>query len=948
MKLKEFFQQLQDDQKLMVAELKWVCQERRNRLKRKNEAVKPVDIVGAVHERIEVLTAQDKLRALSSDIINKFPDVFSPIPHIDDLPTDVYCCIKLKDLDKMIHTRSYSCPCKYKEAWATLIQQHLDAGRIRPSNSSHASPAFMVPKSDPSVLPRWVNNYRELNANTVLDAHPLLHIDDILADCAKGKIWSKMDMTNSFFQTRVHPDDIHLTAVMTPMGLYEWLTMPMGLRNAPPIHQRRMTAALHKYIGKICHVYMDDIVIWSNSVAEHTEHIRLILTALREACLYCNSKKCDFFLLEMDFLGHHISTRGVEANSSKVDKILNWPTPKNATDVRSFVRYISAYQPKLAEYTRVLTPLTTKESRRSFPTWTTERQVAFEAIKALIVSRECLTAIDHENPGNNKIFVTCDASDWWTGAALSFGPSWELAKPVAFDSMQLNSAEKNYPVHEKELLAIVHALKKWRSDLLGMPIFVYTDHCTLQNFDTQCDLSRRQLRWQEFLSQYDMTTVYIPGEANTDYTVADALSRVPDGAFPDESPTPPHRQWSAPIAPILRVSTDASVLQEICAGYQSDSFCKKFIHSSIGMKGIHCSNGLWYVGDRLLIPRVRDIRENLFRLAHDAAGHFGADKSYATLRDTYYWPNMRWDLEQSYIPSCVKCQRNKSSTSKHSGPLHPLPIPERHGDSIAMDFISPLLLDDNFDCILSITDCLHSDICIIPTCIDISAEDLAILFFNHWYCENGLLLKIISDRDKLFVSKFWSALHALTGVKLKLSSAYHPQTDGSSERSNKTINQCIRYHVHRNQKGWVQALPKIRFDIMNSVNTSTGFSPFQLCLGRSPRIIPPLIPNSLTPTVAASPEGIRASELISCLSDNENEAKDNLLQAKIFQSHYANQHRGPEVVYKEGDKVMLSTLHRRHEYKKKGKKHVAKFFPCFDGPYVIIKAHPQASCKGNP
>jgi len=191
-----------------------------------------------------------------------------------------------------------------------------------------------------------------------------------------------------------------------------------------------MTAALRKLLGKICHIYLDDIVIWSDTVEQHTEHIRLVLNALWEAKLYCNPKKCHFYLLEMDFLGHHISARGIEANNSKVDKILNWPVPRNTTDMRSFlglVRYISWYLPKLADFTCILTPLTTKESRREFPTWTAAHQCAFEAIKALVVSRECLMTIDHANLGDNKVFVTCDASDWRTGAALSVGTSWELA-----------------------------------------------------------------------------------------------------------------------------------------------------------------------------------------------------------------------------------------------------------------------------------------------------------------------------------------------------------------------------------------------------------------------------------------------------------------------------------------------------------------------------------------
>jgi len=163
--------------------------------------------------------------------------VFDPLPHYDDLSDEIHCRVILKDVSKTITTRSYSCPRKYRDAWKTLIQQHLDAGRIRPSSSPYASPAFIVPKSDPTVLPRWVNDYRQINTNTVTDSYPLPWVEDILADAGKGKIWSKMDMTNSFFHTRMHLDSIVLTAITTPFGLYEWMVMPMGLRNSPLVHQ---------------------------------------------------------------------------------------------------------------------------------------------------------------------------------------------------------------------------------------------------------------------------------------------------------------------------------------------------------------------------------------------------------------------------------------------------------------------------------------------------------------------------------------------------------------------------------------------------------------------------------------------------------------------------------------------------------------------------------------
>jgi len=327
------------------------------------------------------------------------------------------------------------------------------------------------------------------------------------------------------------------------------------------------------------------------------------------------------------------------------------------------------------------------------------------------------------------------------------------------------------------------------------------DHKTLENFDTQKDLSRRQLRWQEFLSQYEINMVYIPGPDNT---VVDALSRLPEESDPLLAI---HEAWCAPVGAVLSIATDQTVLDTIKAGYLSDDYCLKVTKSH--MPGTKCVNGLWYIGDRLLVPRIGDICENLFRLAHDCLGHFGADKSYATLRDAYYWPNMRRDLEQAYISSCEECQCNKSRTTKAPGPLHPLPVLDDRGSSIAMNFVGPLRPDSGCDCILTITDRLGADIRIVPTQMDISAEDLAVLFFDHWFCENGLPLEIVSDRDKLFILCFWKALTALCRIKLKMSSSYHPQTDGSSECSNKTINQSLRYHVDHSQKGWVRALPQV-------------------------------------------------------------------------------------------------------------------------------------------
>lgn len=208
-------------------------------------------------------------------------------------------------------------------------------------------------------------------------------------------------------------------AVTTLFGLYEWLVMLMGCRNTPATHQCQMYAVLHLFIGKICHIYLDDIIVWSTSVAEHL--------------------------------------RNVES--------------------------------KLAEHTARLTPLTTKEVEREFPKWGEEQQLAFDKIKNLVLSWQCLTVIDHETPGNRQIFVTCDASERGTGAVLLFGTEWKTARLVAFESMQLKSSEKNYPVHKNELLAILRALSRWCFDLLGSHFKIFMDHRMLEYFLTQKDLS---------------------------------------------------------------------------------------------------------------------------------------------------------------------------------------------------------------------------------------------------------------------------------------------------------------------------------------------------------------------------------------------------------------------------------------------------------------------------
>ena len=259
-------------------------------------------------------------------------------------------------------------------------------------------------------------------------------------------------MTNSFFQTWMHPDNVPLTAVNMPC-LYKWLVMPMGIKNTLAVHQQHVSAALQQFIGKICHMYLINIIIWSNSIEEHAQNVCTILQALEDAKLYCNPNKTKLFCMEINFLGHQISCRGIKADKSKVDRIRNWPTPHSANDVRSFlrlIRYLAVFLPNLAKFSAVLDELTKKEYDKQFPGWTTCQQTTFNEIKRLVMSMDCLTMIDPKLMPENKIFVMTNTSDTGSGTIHSIGPSYELARPVVYDSHSFKKAELNYPVHEKK------------------------------------------------------------------------------------------------------------------------------------------------------------------------------------------------------------------------------------------------------------------------------------------------------------------------------------------------------------------------------------------------------------------------------------------------------------------------------------------------------------------
>ena len=415
--------------------------------------------------------------------------------------------------------------------------------------------------------------------------------------------------------------------------------------------------------------------------------------------------------------------------------------------------------------------------------------------------------------------------------------------PIAFESRKFSPTEMRYTVTELELLAVVHALRVWRCYLEGSQFTVVTDHNPLTFLNTQQGLSRRQARWSEFLQQFAFQWEYRPGRIN----VADPVSRIPEhlSAMPGSEASisaPPEMEvrdggqtMLALGRPSARPGALPASVECLRAGYQSDPELQSLLRKGalIDRSGLlyHPTNR----GDRLAVPG-QALRQELMREAHDSpyAGHFGAAKTMDLVGRSYWWPRMHQDIRH-HVEICDICQRNKSRSGKIPGELNPLPIPDDRWQSVSMDFVVELpCTKRGHDAIWVVVDRFSKMVHIAPTTSKVTAEDTARMFFERVFAAHGLPREVISDRGPQFSGHFWRQLCSRFSVKPTLSTAFHPQTDGQTERMNRVIEDTLRHFVGPRQDAWDDLLPYVEFAINNSKSAATGNTPFFLNYGRHP------------------------------------------------------------------------------------------------------------------
>ena len=401
-------------------------------------------------------------------------------------------------------------PIEMKEL-AIQLQDLLEKGIIRPSVSPWGAPVLFVRKKDDSL--RLCIDYRELNKLTIKNMYPLPRIDDLFDQLKDAVHFSKIDLRSGYHQLKIKPEDIPKTAFRTRYGHYEFLVMAFGLTNAPTTFMDLMNMIFKKHLDKFMIVFIDDILIYSPTAEKHAEHLRITLEILRKEKLYAKFSKCEFWLKEVQFLGHVVSNEGIKVDPTKIAVVLDWERPRTPTEVRSFMGLAGYYRRFVKDFAKIATPLTKLTRKNEKFVWNDKCEESFQELKKRLITTPVLMLPDEQ--GNFVIYS--DASHKGLGCVLM-----QHDKVIAYASRQLKEHERKYPTHDLELAAIVFALKIWRHYLYGERCEIYTDHKSLKYIFTQKELNMRQRRWLELIKDYDCAINYHPGKANV---VADALSR---------------------------------------------------------------------------------------------------------------------------------------------------------------------------------------------------------------------------------------------------------------------------------------------------------------------------------------------------------------------------------------------------------------------------------------
>ncbi|GJZ26388.1 reverse transcriptase domain-containing protein [Tanacetum coccineum] len=783
-----------------------------------------------------------------------------------------------------------------------------------------AAPVARAPyRLAPSELKELSEQLKELSDKGFIRPNktfPATEIDDLFDQLQGSSVYSKIDLRSGYHQLRVREEDISKTAFRTRYGHYEFQVMPFGLTNAPAVFMDLMNRVCKPYLDKFVIVFIDDILIYSKNEQEHKEHLKQILELLKKEELYAKFSKCEFWIPKVQFLGHVIDSEGIHVDPAKIESIKDWTSPKSPTEIRQFLGLAGYYRRFIEGFSKIAKPMTKLTQKKVKFEWGDKQEAAFQLLKKKLCSAPILALPE----GSEDFIAYCDASKKGLGAVLM-----QREKVISYASRQLKIHEKNYTTHDLELGAMVFALKIWRHYLYGTKCTVFTDHKSLQHILDQKELNMRQRRWLELLSDYDCDIRYHPGKANV---VADALSR--------KEREPPLRVRALVMTisldlpkQILSAQTEArkpeNIKSEDVGGMLVEN--AKFPEAIREQKLEPRADGTLCLNGRSWLPCYGDLRTIIMHESHKSkySIHPGSDKMYQDMKKLYWWPNMKADIA-TYVNKCLTCAKVKAEHQRPSGLLVQPKIPEWKWDNITMDFVTKLpKTSQGYDTIWVIVDRLTKSAIFTPMRETDPLDKLARLYLKEVVTRHGIPVSIICDRDPRFASNFWRSLQNALGTNLDMSTAYHPQTDGQSERTIQTLEDMLRACAIDFGKGWVNHLPLVEFSYNNSYHASIKAAPFEALYGRKCRS-----PVCWTEVGEAQ---ILGPELIQETTEKIIQIKQRMQAARDRQKSYADLKRKP-MEFQVGDKVMLKVSPWKGvvRFGKRG-----KLNPRYVGPFKVLE-----------
>lgn len=795
---------------------------------------------------------------------------------------------RIKTTDEMpVYTKSYRYPYIHRDEVKDQIGKMLSQGIIRPSDSAWSSPIWIVPKkADASGKTKWrlVVDFRKLNEKTFDDKYPIPNISDVLDKLGNCQYFTTLDLASGFYQVEMHPEDIPKTAFNVENGHYEFLRMPMGLKNSPSTFQRVMDNVLKDLQNVVCLVYLDDIIVFSTSLQEHMVNLEKVFTKLRESNFKVQMDKSEFLKLETAYLGHIITKDGIKPNPDKIQAIEKYPLPRTPKEIKQFLGLVGYYRKFIPDFARITKPLTQCLKKGRQVVVNTQYIDCFEKCKQLLTNDPILQYPDF----TRDFILTTDASNVAIGAILSQG-TIGTDKPVCYASRTLNESEINYSTIEKELLAIVWATKYFRPYLFGRKFRIVTDHKPLQWVMNLKEPNSRLTRWKLKLSEYDFTVVYKKGQANTN---ADALSRVEihneetDSMIANASERPRSVANSSTVS--AHTSRESPILEVPIVDEPLNKFHRQIIITVVGdikkrptaskpfdthtrtvvqVSQSNLENDIVnlikeYVNPKVktgilinpplamykIVPIIQDKFKNsamnlvltkrevenvkeylrqqeILKHYHDGkTNHRGINECYLALSQRYYWPKMK-DQITKFINDCIICGQAKYDRKPIKPQLKIVPPAIKPFEIVHID-----LLTIQTEKYLTIVDVFskYAQAYHIQDGTAISILQALLKFCTH----HGLPLTIVSDNGTEFTNQLFNEFVNLHKINHHRILPHSPNDNGIVERFHSTLLEHLRILKLRYKgEDVINLVPYAILAYNSSVHSFTKCKPYDIITG---------------------------------------------------------------------------------------------------------------------